>query len=348
MDPDSTQSNKVSSNLSTSSPTSTSSNDFDPDGNMVEQLVAKKNRVLETQLSKLKSEISQKSMELTKCLEELKETKKLFQQQQLITNRLENDLNSKVNEIENWATSSLLTPTTPTLFNSSKDSGISLTSQNLHENGTFIATRNNTISNNENSGNELFQENLNKSIFNKSDGDSSHLSVPSTPTKVGNRSLSSNQTQSLDPSQSLLHIVCGQRDRLRQRVEDLEKEKNSIQESLRTSLRNLEEVKADNIKLYEKLQYVISFKQKDEQDDSDETITTFTNNNRNSETHNSSNMSTHSDKNISNSDDQNNFTKKNRKKFPKITIILKHLSLHPIHKYRVAVVAVVVVVVIMY
>ena len=62
-------------------------------------------------------------------------------------------------------------------------------------------------------------------------------------------------------SSSLLHIVSGQRDRLRVRVEQLERELSDRQAALTEARSAKQQLQDDNVTLYEKLQYVKSFEQ---------------------------------------------------------------------------------------
>ena len=66
---------------------------------------------------------------------------------------------------------------------------------------------------------------------------------------------------SADPAASLLRIVSGQRDRLRVRVEQLERELSDRQAALLEARAAKQQLQDDNVSLYEKLQYVKSFEQ---------------------------------------------------------------------------------------
>jgi len=266
--------------------------------------VLKKNRLLEQQLAKIKVELSQKSLEVTKCVDELTETKKSLEQHKQLINRLEEDLSSKVNELENWTKTSLLTQ--PLFSSPTKELSLTFPTSSAQ---TQTQTHSHNINTNANTSGEIVQEipNRSESFFLTTEAEPH--SLVSSPTKSFRSLTSPHLNTSTNPSQSLLHIVCGQRDRLRQRLEDVEKEKISLQESLRQSLRQLEEVKADNLKLYEKLQYVISFKQKEQEEEIDENSTpslaSQTGTNALNNNSNSSSLTS-----LASNEESNNFTKK--------------------------------------
>ncbi|KAH8870046.1 Protein CASP [Schistosoma japonicum] len=74
-------------------------------------------------------------------------------------------------------------------------------------------------------------------------------------------SLKSNNdsTSRLENDQSLLNIVQNQRDRFRSRAEELEQNEINLRQQLASLQREVESVRADNVKLYEKIRFLHSY-----------------------------------------------------------------------------------------
>ncbi|MCO5583113.1 hypothetical protein L7F22_037021 [Adiantum nelumboides] len=64
-----------------------------------------------------------------------------------------------------------------------------------------------------------------------------------------------------DEQNSMLQVICSQRDRFRQRLRETEEELRLLQEKNRSLAAELEKCKTDNVKLYEKIRYVQDYTQ---------------------------------------------------------------------------------------
>ena len=104
-----------------------------------------------------------------------------------------------------------------------------------------------------------------------SDGSRTAASVPSRSTVDASATVEPSEPAPLPSSapccscSSLLRIVSGQRDRLRVRVEQLEREVGDRQSALLEARAAKQQLQDDNVALYEKLTYVTSFEQQQQQ-----------------------------------------------------------------------------------
>lgn len=57
----------------------------------------------------------------------------------------------------------------------------------------------------------------------------------------------------------MLEIVCGQRDRYKARLSDVERENDRLTKQIESARSELQNLRADNVKLYEKIRYLQSY-----------------------------------------------------------------------------------------
>ncbi len=95
-------------------------------------------------------------------------------------------------------------------------------------------------------------------------GGSSHAGAAQASNAPASLSLSSSSSSSSigvasDASASLLQVVCAQRDRLQQRIVDLEAESSALASGREHVTEEAKQLREDNVKLYEKIRYLESY-----------------------------------------------------------------------------------------
>ena len=206
------------------------------------------------QISDLESIMVKKyhSMEskLTKYKNDIRDLETKFKVEQNLLNKFKNDCEEKQKLIDQLEED---------LANRDTLSGASPNTSYVDDNNDESNARRNIFGNNNNNNNNNSNNNSPPSSFTNNSTSSLLQKIvddaPATPTIL----LQTNTTSNNQLAASMEDILRGQRDRYRKRVIELESRVSKSTQLLQSSRTSAEQLRADNVKLYEKIKYLQSY-----------------------------------------------------------------------------------------
>ena len=187
---------------------------------------------------------------LTKYKNDIRDLETKFKVEQNLLNKFKNDCEEKQKLIDQLEED---------LANRDTLSGASPNTSYVDDNNDESNARRNIFGNNNNNNNNNSNNNSPPSSFTNNSTSSLLQKIvddaPATPTIL----LQTNTTSNNQLAASMEDILRGQRDRYRKRVIELESRVSKSTQLLQSSRTSAEQLRADNVKLYEKIKYLQSY-----------------------------------------------------------------------------------------